>query len=209
MKYKNIRIPALAIALATGLATQAPASTNAAPSASQAQIVPAQARPAATNEKGKETATPAINTPTKPQPTSSDGIKGDLKSLSRDEIRTLIRIVNMPPDRLASLRQSLEHLEKMTPEERQQLRKKLEALRSSPTLPPPQTNPLLHYWASLPPEKALDEKERFRNMTREERRAYVAEAIKKLPTPPADASPRPERRRFRPEHENKPQGTPP
>ena len=191
----------LSAILVSGLATNAafasPAPAVGKPQDAQQITPPVSTRPDA-REKGEGAKDAVVGS----TPASASGINGDLRGLSREEIRTLIRIVNMPPEKLSSLRQSLEHLEKMTPEERQQLRKKLEALRNSPTLPPPQANPLLHYWASLPPEKARTEKERFRSMTREERRAYVAEAIKKLPPPPSSQAQRPERRRFKPEREN-------
>ncbi|MDR2429759.1 MAG: hypothetical protein LBD14_02475 [Puniceicoccales bacterium] len=135
----------------------------------------------------------AATPPPSVQPVEKPG--GDvppLTSLSREEVRTLIRIINLPPHKLATLRQSIEKLEKMPPEEKRALRKKLEEqLRNNPTgkIPPPtrvRDNPLSRYWRTLPPEKAREEQERFfQKMTREERHAYVTEITKKLPPRPA------------------------
>ena len=134
-------------------------------------------------------------------PAGDPGETAPLIALSREEVRTLIRIINLPPHKLATLRQSIEKLEKMPPEEKRVLRKKLEEqLRNNPTgkIPPPvraRDNPLSRYWRTLPPEKAREEQERFfQKMTREERHAYVAEITKKLPPrPPPPSTERGER----------------
>jgi len=54
-----------------------------------------------------------------------------LRALTRDEARTLSRIIRLSPAQLASLRQSIDALEKMTPAERQELARKLDAMRGS------------------------------------------------------------------------------
>lgn len=111
--------------------------------------------------------------------------EGSLKALSPGDVRTLMRILSLPPEKLDSLRQSIDALAKMTPAEKQALRKKLETLRNGP-LPPPRNrdNPLLRYWNTLSPEARKTETEKFQKMTREERRAYVGEVLKKFPPPP-------------------------
>ncbi|MDR1818033.1 MAG: hypothetical protein LBR07_07710 [Puniceicoccales bacterium] len=60
-----------------------------------------------------------------------------LRALSREEVRALARIIRFKPAQLASLRQSLEALEKMTPAEKQELLRKLEGMRGTGG-PPPQ-----------------------------------------------------------------------
>ena len=113
-----------------------------------------------------------------------------LKNLSREENRTLARIIRFTPEQLASLRKSLEYLEKMSPEEKQALLKKLDAMRqvpdatsgvagerlSGPTKPP-RNNLLTLFWDSFPAEKTAAEREKFRKMSPRERRIYVGEVI--------------------------------
>jgi hypothetical protein len=130
----------------------------------------------------------AATTPTPTAALNADTFdEGSLKALSPGDVRTLMRIINLPPEKLDSLRQSIDALAKMTPEEKQALRKKLETLRNAP--PPPNVrhrgeNPLVRYWNTLPPEKRKEETAKFQKMTREERRVYVSEVLKKLPPPP-------------------------
>ncbi|MDR1497007.1 MAG: hypothetical protein LBS59_01145 [Puniceicoccales bacterium] len=136
--------------------------------------------------------------PTKTTPAPNSITDDTLNTLSTDEVRTLIRIVNLPQDKLESLRQSIDILAKMTPEEKQSLRKKLEQLRNAPpgARPPPfrrDHNVVLRYWRLLPPEKSREEQTKFNKMTREERREYVREILKKFPhrppRPPQSAHP--------------------
>ncbi|MDR2862872.1 MAG: hypothetical protein LBV54_03205 [Puniceicoccales bacterium] len=114
-----------------------------------------------------------------------------LGALSREELRALIRIIDLPPEKLASLREAIIELEKMPLEKRRELGKKLkEDLHTTrkpgePMRPEsPRNNPLLRYWRSLPPEKAREEQNKFWKMTPEERRAYSVAIREKLPPPP-------------------------
>ncbi len=125
-----------------------------------------------------------------------------LKALSREEIHGLMRLAELPREKLAALRQSVERLEKMTPEERSELRQKLEKLRHAGRREIDEanrqrrTNFLVRYWNSLPPEKKEAEAAAFKKMTPEERRAYVMGLRAKLrpgrpgqPPPPPESPP--------------------
>ncbi|MDR0535076.1 MAG: hypothetical protein LBG65_01765 [Puniceicoccales bacterium] len=119
-----------------------------------------------------------------------------LRALSPGEVRALLRIISLQPEKLVSLRGSIDALAKMSPEEKQALRKKLENLRSGDgerslaEFRRSRENPLLRYWHSLPPPIRAEEQARFQKMSPEERRAYVSKILKKSPrrTPPATSA---------------------
>ncbi|MDR2982210.1 MAG: hypothetical protein LBV12_08195 [Puniceicoccales bacterium] len=135
-----------------------------------------------------------------------------LKALSREDVRKLIWLTSLPTENLTSLRQSIERVEKMNSEERTDLRRKLERLRDANDTQrqkitedvnknnPPRGNILMRYWRSLPPEKAKEEMEKFKKMTDEARRAYVAEVRKKMPPAPRDPGKNPQDGNRTPNH---------
>jgi hypothetical protein len=177
----------LAAVTAALLASSGPLSADAPKPEAKAEPKTAPA-PAPAPSGSPSAAADAPKAADQPAPPPALPITDDtLNALSPDEVRTLMRIVNLPQEKLESLRQSIDVLAKMTPEEKQRLRKKLELLRNSPPGNPPpgfrRNNPVLRYWRSLPPEKFREEQAKFNKMTREERRAYIDEIIKKAPRP--------------------------
>lgn len=104
---------------------------------------------------------------------------------SAEEIQTIRKILELPPERLSRIRGAIEHIEKMpqgareefadklakfetaTPEERRKLTKELRDHGGF------NGRVLEHYFKSLPPEKVKEERARINGLTPEQRQEFI------------------------------------
>ena len=84
------------------------------------------------------------------------------------EMALLDRLLSMPPDRLSHLRQTIERVEGMSPEEREDIRSKIRHFRR---LHPTMRSRMFRNWEELPEETRTLLRRHLEVMTHEERRA--------------------------------------
>ena len=103
----------------------------------------------------------------------------------------LERLLQMSPDELRQLRETIARIEAMTPEERQEALEKIQDFRQLDRtrrdelrrrfreMPPAERRALLRYWASLSPSEARQERRKLRQMKPEQRRAYREQIVQR------------------------------
>jgi myosin heavy subunit len=111
-----------------------------------------------------------------------------------EEIQSIRKILELPPDRLSRLRGFIQQVEKLSPEDRQDIAQRLEALEKAS----PQERReglkeirerlkrasfgariLEYHWKKLSPEEAKQEREAFDKMSPEEKKAMIRELAEK------------------------------
>ncbi len=104
---------------------------------------------------------------------------------SVEEIQTIRKILELPPERLSRIRGAIEHIEKMPPGARKEFADKLAKFE---TATPEERRKLTkelrdrggfsgrvleHYFKSLPPEKVKEERARINGLTPEQRQEFI------------------------------------
>lgn len=115
---------------------------------------------------------------------------------SAEEVQTIRKIMELPPERIRGMREAIEHIEHMTGEDRKEFAKKLAELE---TATPEErrkafkemrernvgagygfaTRVLEYHLKQLPADQAKEERERLLKLPREERTAYVRKLMEK------------------------------
>ncbi|MDP0499374.1 MAG: hypothetical protein Q7P63_04665 [Verrucomicrobiota bacterium JB022] len=106
----------------------------------------------------------------------------------RAQLRTLEFLLNMQPEDLQRLRQSLEMIERLSPEQRQAMRIKLAEMRSPAPMPPQvaivvqelqpnRQRRFTQWWVSLATEQRETLEARIIEMPAEERHAWIEEHL--------------------------------
>jgi len=116
---------------------------------------------------------------------------------SAEEIQTIRRIMELPPERLRGMRLAIEHIEHMSsddrrefakklaevenasPEERRKAFKELRERNGSRNGPGFSVRVLEYHLKQMPPEQAKEEREKFVKLPPEERFAYIRKLMEK------------------------------
>lgn len=114
-----------------------------------------------------------------------------------EEIQTIRRIMELPPERLRGMREAIEHIEHMSGDDRREFAKKLaeienaspeerrKAFKELREKNAPQggngftVRVLEYHLKQMPPEQAKEEREKFVKLSREERFAYIRKLMEK------------------------------
>ena len=104
------------------------------------------------------------------QPSSpdQDELRSPVDRKRMAEMALLDRLLSMPPERLSHLRQTIERVEGMSLEEREELRKKVRHFRH---LHPRERSRMFRNWEELPKETRTLLRRHWEGMSHEERRA--------------------------------------
>lgn len=112
-----------------------------------------------------------------------------------EPLAVLERLLNASPDKLARLRELIIKIENMSPEDKAQMRERIEqfhelngtqrrgAMRRMEHIPPQDRRVLMRHWLRLPPEQARAERQRLLQMSPEERRAYRERIVEEADQP--------------------------
>lgn len=142
--------------------------------------------------------------------------RGDMQNAAhqQERLKVIEQFIDMPPEKLAVIRQTLQRLEQMTPEEREEMKQRLKRFKELPPenrkrlvkdfkkVPLAERSAIRRYWESIGPEAAMAEKRKMRSMTREERKNYRRELLEKAAKLPPPSEAEESRSRFRPRGEN-------
>ena len=98
-----------------------------------------------------------------------------------EQIEMLRRLLESPPEKLRLMRETIQRVEKMTPEDREDMRLRLKRFRELPLKRRSEVfrnfhhkqNSLRRYWDSLPPKKRDKELLEFQRLAPHERKAFV------------------------------------
>ena len=98
-----------------------------------------------------------------------------------EQIEMLRRLLESPPEKLRLMRETIQRVEKMTPEDREDMRRRLKRFRELPLKRRSEVfrnfhhkqNSLRRYWDSLPPKKRDKELLEFQRLAPHERKAFV------------------------------------
>lgn len=108
---------------------------------------------------------------------------------SMHQLIMIERFLDMPPERLAEIRATLERVEAMSPEEKDAMRKRIAEFRRLPpekrhkisqaleNIPEAERRKIHAYWKSMSPEERRKKREAFQNMSPEERAAWREKII--------------------------------
>ena len=111
---------------------------------------------------------------------------------SAEEIQTIRKILELPPERLSRIRGAIEHIEKLPPGARKEFADKLAKFE---TATPEERRKLTkelrehggfngrvldHYFKSLPPEKAKAERVRINGLTPEQREEFIRQQAERF-----------------------------
>jgi hypothetical protein len=122
--------------------------------------------------------------------TKSDATRAD-KEPSAEEIQTIRKILELPPERLSRIRAAIEKMERMTPEARKDF---ADSLAKFETATPedrrklvkemrehgPGSRALEHYLKTLPAEKAKEERARINALPPERRQEFIHGLVEKF-----------------------------
>lgn len=112
----------------------------------------------------------------------------------QEQLEVIEQFIDMPPAKIASIRRMLEHIEEMSPEQRQAFKAKIQQLRAMPSekrrklfkdfrsIPVEQRMVMRRYFQSLPPEERKDARRKFKSMQPEARKQYIATIMEKAGT---------------------------
>jgi hypothetical protein len=123
--------------------------------------------------------------------TTNPPLKSSENEPSAEELQTIRKILELPPDRLTRVRAALERLEHMPPEARKEYAASLEKLENAS---PDERRKMMkemrgggfngrileHYLKTLPPEKAKEEMARIRAMSPEKRTEFIHSLAEKF-----------------------------
>ena len=116
------------------------------------------------------------------------------------QIDMLRRLLDAPPEQLRYMRETIERIERMSPEQREDMRRRLHNFRDLPQHRRSEVfsdfhrrqDQLHRYWESLPPEKREREKRRLHNLPAHERKAFLDRTLGEFDRgrkPPSPSSP--------------------
>ncbi|CAA6677896.1 MULTISPECIES: DUF3106 domain-containing protein [unclassified Lentimonas] len=94
---------------------------------------------------------------------------GPGKTKGGGESRLLLHLLEMDDAQLASIRQTVERIEKMPPEERQKMRERIGKMRD---MPPEKVEAMREKFKAIPQEQREAMRERWMSMTHEERNEW-------------------------------------
>lgn len=114
-----------------------------------------------------------------------------------EQIEMLRRLLDTPPEKLRFMRETIQRVEKMSPEDREEIRRRLKRFRELPQHRRNEVfrkyhnkqNSLRKYWSGLPPQKREREMLEFQRLPPHERKAFVDRVLnrsdrsKKPPVP--------------------------
>lgn len=111
------------------------------------------------------------------------GSESDLPLADRggEQIEMLRRLLETPPEKLRLMRETIQRVENMTPEDREDMRRRLKRFRELPLQRRSEVfrnfhhkqNSLRRYWDSLPQKKRDKELLEFQRLAPHERKAFV------------------------------------
>ena len=118
-------------------------------------------------------------------PASKDATAyGEAERMRMKEFMNLERFISLPSERLSSIRRTIERIERMTPEEKDRLRKELHQFRqlrpemrheiskSFDSMPIAEKRFMRQHWLQMTPADRTRERRKMESMTAEERRDY-------------------------------------
>ncbi len=132
--------------------------------------------------------------------------------LSREERKGLQemilveRFLSLPPERLSEVRNSIELIQKMSPEEKERIKQQIGKFKRMPhverkkmhdrwsAVSEERRTKMRNHWLNMSEEDRRAEREKLRTMTHEERRWYFREtfgAPEEMPPPPPPSAPPP------------------
>jgi len=112
-----------------------------------------------------------------------------MRTNHREQLQIIEQFIDMPPERIARIRRMLEHIENMTPEERQRFKANIQALKAMPLekrsklfndlrmLPTAQKVAIRRYLRSLPAAKRQETRHKFRSMSAQERKLFIEKIL--------------------------------
>ncbi len=132
-----------------------------------------------------------------PSPGFSELSKEERKSMQ--EMILVERFLSLPPERLSSVRRSIELIEKMSPEEKERIREQIQRFkrmgaqqrvnihRQWNSLSTEHRSKMRNHWLSMSEEDRQNERSKLKSMTPEERRHYFKETFGEPKNEPAVA----------------------
>ena len=104
-----------------------------------------------------------------------------------EQLEMLRRLLDTPPEKLRLMRETIQRVEKMSPEDREDMRLRLKRFRELPLQRRSEVfrnfhhkqNSLRSYWDSMPPQKRDKEMHEFQRLPPHERKAFMDRVLRR------------------------------